>query len=241
LQPTKSRGNVPRVKTVLVIQHEPFEGPGTLREALAACELRVVRPFAGDRIPPALLEDGLVVLGGGMGVDEADRYPHLRDELRLLVETTRASRPVLGICLGSQLLAVALGGSVQKAARKEIGWYGVELLPAARNDELLSALPRSFMAFHWHGDAFNLPRDAVALAASAMTPLQAFRCGQRSWGIQFHFETDEQVLDAMLRSGGEELLEAGADPGAIREHAARALPQLRGLALDVFSRWAALL
>jgi GMP synthase (glutamine-hydrolysing) len=235
------RGNVRRVKTVLVVQHEPFEGPGTLREALAACELRVVRPYAGETIPSALGEDGLVVLGGGMAVYEADRHPHLRDEMRLLEEATRAGRPVLGICLGSQLLAAALGGSVTKAPRKEIGWYPVELLPGARDDQLLAILPRSFTAFHWHGDAFTLPPDAVPLAGSAMTPLQAFRSGARSWGIQFHFETDEQVLDAMLRSGREELAQAGVDAAAIRDRAARALPEVRRLALDVFSRWAAML
>jgi GMP synthase (glutamine-hydrolysing) len=106
---------------------------------------------------------------------------------------------------------------------------------------VLGALPGSFTAFHWHGDAFTLPPDGVPLAASAMTPLQAFRSGARSWGIQFHFETDEQVLDAMLRSGGAELAQAGVDAAAIRRHAARALPDLRRLALGVFSRWAALL
>jgi GMP synthase (glutamine-hydrolysing) len=236
-----TRGNVPRVKTVLVVQHEPFEGPGTLREALAPFELRIVRPYARDAIPSALGEDGLVVLGGGMGVYEADRYPHLRDEMRLLALATRARRPVLGICLGSQLLAAALGGFVQKAPRKEIGWYPVELLPGAGDDQLLGSLPRSFTAFHWHGDAFTLPPEAVLLASSAMTPLQAFRVGVRSWGIQFHLETDEEVLDAMLRSGRDELARCGVDGEAIRDHAARALPGLRALALDVFSRWAALL
>jgi GMP synthase (glutamine-hydrolysing) len=234
-------GKVSRVKTVLLIQHEPFEGPGTLREALAHCERRVVRTYAGEAIPAVLEEDGLVVLGGGMGVYDAGRYPHLRKEMHLLGDATRAGRPVLGICLGSQLLAAALGGSVSKASRKEIGWYEVELLPAAREDRLLAPVPRSFTAFHWHGDAFTLPPDAVPLASSAMTPLQAFRAGARSWGIQFHFETDEQVLDAMLRSGREELAQAGVDAAALRDRAGRALPELRRVAVDVFSRWAALL
>jgi GMP synthase (glutamine-hydrolysing) len=176
-----------------------------------------------------------------MAVYEADRYPHLRDEMRLLADATRARRPVLGICLGSQLLAAALGGSVQKAPHKEIGWYAVELLPAAGDDQLLAGLPRSFTAFHWHGDAFTLPPEAVPLASSPMTPLQAFRGGPRSWGIQFHFETDEGVLDAMLRSGRDELAQSRVDGDAIRHRAARALPELRALARDVFSRWAALL
>src|SRR5207249_2042732 len=105
---------------VLAVQHEEFEGPGTLGTALQACQVRVVRTFAGEAVPGELAEDGLVVLGGGMGVHESDRLPHLRDELRLLRDAVGRERPVLGICLGSQLLAAALGGAVGKAPRKEI-------------------------------------------------------------------------------------------------------------------------
>ena len=229
------------MKRVLVVQHEPFEGPGTLREALSRCELRLVRTFAGDPVPARLVEDGLIVLGGGMGVYEADRYPHLNDEMRLLHTASADGRPVLGICLGSQLLAAALGGSVRKAPRKEIGWSGVRLLPDAEHDALFAEAPRSFAAFHWHGDAFTLPAGAVPLAASAMTPLQAFRAGPRAWGVQFHLETDAQVLESMLDSGREELSDAGADPTAIRASAAAELPRLRELALRIFGAWAALL
>ena len=229
------------MKRVLVLQHEPFEGPGTLRDALSGCELRIVRTYADEIVPGALDGDGLVVLGGGMGVYEADRHPHLRDEMRLLADTVRAGRPVLGICLGSQLLAAALGGTVAKAPHKEIGWYAVDLLSGVADDPLFAAVPSSFTPFHWHGDAFTLPEGAAPLAASAMTPLQAFRAGPRAWGVQFHLETDAQVLDAMLGSGEMELAAAGVDPSAVRARATAELPQLRRISLDVFSRWAALL
>jgi GMP synthase (glutamine-hydrolysing) len=229
------------VKRVLVVQHEPFEGPGTLGEALSSCELRIVRTYAGGSVPHALDREGLVVLGGGMGVYEAERHPHLRDEMRLLAGAVQGGHPVLGVCLGSQLLAAALGGAVGKAPSKEIGWYDVELLSGARDDALFGSAPASFPAFHWHGDAFTLPGGAVALASSALTPLQAFRAGPRAWGVQFHLETDARVLDAMLRSGQAELNQAGVDGSAIHARAAAELPALRRLALDVFSRWAALL
>ena len=229
------------MKRVLVVQHERFEGPGTLRDALAGCELRFLRTFAGDPVPDGVAEDGLVVLGGGMGVYEADRYPHLRDEMRLLAATARTGAPILGICLGSQLLAAALGASVAKAPRKEIGWYPARLLPGSGDDALLQGLPASFTAFHWHGDAFTLPPGAVPLAASAMTPLQAFRAAPRAWGVQFHLETDAQVLAAMLESGADDVREAGGDPAEIRATAAEELPRLRALALRVFRRWADLL
>jgi GMP synthase (glutamine-hydrolysing) len=229
------------VKRVLVVQHEPFEGPGTLADALAHCELRLVRTYADDPVPSELAEDGLVVLGGGMGVYEADRLAHLRDEMRLLELCVRRQRPTLGICLGSQLLAAALGASVAKARRKEIGWFRVELLPGARDDALFCGLPPSFTAFHWHGDAFTLPKGAVPLAATEMTPLQAFRSGPAAWGVQFHLETDAAVLGAMLDSGGQELREVDADAARIRAAAGAELPRLRKLALEVFGRWAALL
>jgi GMP synthase-like glutamine amidotransferase len=161
--------------------------------------------------------------------------------MRLLGDAVRSGTPVLGICLGSQLLAAAAGGAVGKAPRKEIGWHGVQLLPGAEGDALFAPAPRSFPAFHWHGDAFTLPQGAVPLAASTMTPLQAFRIGARAWGIQFHLETEEGLLEAMLSSGEAELRDAGADPARIRSRAASELPKLRELALAVFGRWAALL
>ncbi|MFL5413751.1 MAG: type 1 glutamine amidotransferase [Myxococcales bacterium] len=227
------------MQRILVVQHEPFEGPGTLREALAGRELRFVRTFAGDPVPPSLEEDALVVLGGGMGVYDQDRLPHLRDEIALCFAAVKRAKPVLGICLGSQILAAALGAAVGKAPRKEIGWHGVTVLPEADGDPLFAALPKRFPAFHWHGDAFTLPPGAVPLAASAMTPLQAFRKGARAWGIQFHLETDEQVLEAMLSGGADELREAGADVAEIRARSRGELPPLRERALAVFARWAA--
>jgi GMP synthase (glutamine-hydrolysing) len=226
------------MKRVLVVQHEEFEGAGTLGDALAGRDLRLLRTFAGDPVPRTLEEDALVVLGGGMGVYDCDRLPYLGDEIALCAAAMSLAKPVLGICLGSQLLAAALGAKVRKAERKEIGWYEVSLLPGARGDALFDALPQRFPAFHWHGDAFTLPDGAVPLAATAMTPLQAFRAGPRAWAIQFHLETDEEVLEAMLSTGAAELGEAGADDARIRAGAGEELPQLRRRALAVFGRWA---
>jgi len=210
---------------MVVIQHEPGEGPGTLLPFLR--EMRFVRTFAGDPVPREA--DALVVLGGGMSAN--DPLPHLREEIDLLRRCVDQGRPVLGICLGSQLLAAALGGSVARAPRKEIGFYRVQA-----SAEFFGA--ESFVAFHWHGDAFTLPPGAKPLASSTLTPLQAFRHGERAVGLQFHLEVDEPVLTAMIASGGEELREAGVDPELLTAQARRELPRLRAIAAGVFSRWA---
>ena len=212
---------------MIVIQHEPGEGPGSLLPHLR--DARIVRTFAADAVPDDC--EALVVLGGGMSVYEQDRLPHLRDE---------HGSPVLGICLGSQLLAAALGAEVAKAKAKEIGFYRVRLTRQAREDALFGKAPESFVAFHWHGDAFTLPRGAVPLASSTLTPLQAFRFGERAWGVQFHLETDEEVFSAMM-AGEVELREAGVDPEHLRAQSARELPRLRSIAQGVFARWAELL
>ena len=176
-----------------------------------------------------------------MGVADQERLPHLREEIRLLRRCVESGAPVLGICLGSQLLAAALGGSVERARAKEIGFYRVRLAEAARSDALFSGAPGDFVAFHWHGDAFTLPAGAVALAGSTMTPLQAFRFGERAWGVQFHLETDFDVLRAMVASGTAELSETGVEAELLQMQARRELPRLREVAAGVFSRFAALL
>lgn len=210
---------------MVVIQHEPGEGVGTLASLMG--DARLVRTFAGDPVPAEA--DALLVLGGGMSAN--DPLPHLRDEIALLRRCALQNRPVLGICLGSQLLAAALGGTVVRTPRKEIGFYRVQ----AEADFFGS---ESFVAFHWHGDAFTLPPGAVPLASSTLTPLQAFRFGARAVGLQFHLEIDEAVLQAMIASGGDELRETGVDAELLTAQARRELPRLREIAASVFSRWA---
>jgi len=223
---------------VVIVQHEPGEGAGTLAPLLPGA--RVVRTFAGDPVPREA--DALVVLGGGMGAYEADRLPHLQEEIDLLRSCVERGRPVLGICLGSQLLARALGAEVARVPVKEIGFYRVRLTGEARTDALFAPAPPDFVAFHWHGDAFTLPEGAVPLASSTLTPLQAYRFGSNAWGVQFHLEVNEEVLAAMMMTSGEqELLEAGVDPALLRLQAARELPRLRTIASGVFARFAALL
>src|SRR5262249_25507763 len=146
-----------------------------------------VRADLGQPIPRSIGEAaGLIVMGGPMGVYEQDRYPYLTDEIRLIEDALGVGKPILGICLGSELLAAALGAEVRRATSKEIGWHRVSLTDSALEDKLLSGIDSSFMAYHWHGDEFELPVGAVALIRSDATANQAFRYGDRAYGFLFH-------------------------------------------------------
>lgn len=234
------------VTDVLLLQHVAAEPPGLIGEALAERGLltRTVRPFAGDAVPGELgAANGLVVMGGPMGVGDTDRHPHLRSERALIEEALRTEVPVLGVCLGSQLLASVLGTEVRPAPNKEIGWRGVALTDAAtRDDPLFKGVPGRFPAFHWHGDAFALPAGCTRLAWSAQTDCQAFRYGapaSGAYGVLFHLEVTPQIVRGMTVAFADELEAEGLDGAALRAEAAGHLPVLQQIGRRVFGRWAA--
>lgn len=226
--------------TVLVIQHVAAEGPGLIGDALRSrgVAVEIVRVDRGDQVPLSLEATGLVVMGGPMGVYQADRYPHLRKEIQLIERAIRQDRPVLGICLGSQLLAAALGARVYPAGAKEIGWYDTSLLPSASEDALFRGVDARFPALHWHGDAFDLPNGAVPLAASELTPVQAFRAGRTAYGLLFHLEADRSQVEEMCDLFAGELMAEGIAAATLVGGAHGALPASRGVGNVVFGRWA---
>lgn len=242
--PLATVAEVRRRPRVLALQHVAAEPPAAIATALAraGAELVVVRIDRSEPVPTSLAgADGLIVMGGPMGVSEADRYPHLRDELRLIEGAVRDGLPLLGICLGSQLLAAVLGAPVTTGGQKEIGWFPVTLEEAAAGDPLLGGLPDSFVAFHWHSDVFALPASAVPLARSQRTRHQAFRYGPAAYGLLFHLEVTARQVDSMTAAFVDDLVEAGQTAAALRDGAARFGSRLEELAGLVFGRWAALL
>ena len=182
----------------VVLQHVGWEGPGIItREAgRRGIEVDVRRLDLGDAIPDPDSVGGLVVMGGPLGVYEENRYPFLPGECKLLAEIARRGQPVLGVCLGAQLLAKALGATVYAGHEPEIGFGSVELTAAARRDPVFASAPQSLSVFHWHGDTFTLPEDVVLLASSPKYVHQAFRFGSRAYGFQFHVEPDADTWAA---------------------------------------------
>lgn len=226
---------------VWVLQHHPAENLGAIADALesAALAWQYVRVFDGHPLPADMKgAGGLIVMGGPEAVYQLDRYPYLRAEMALIESALKAGRPVLGVCLGSQLLAAALGADVRRAAHKEIGWYPVRLRAEAKDDRLLRGLPAEFVACHWHSDIFDLPAGAVALASSELTELQAFRHGDNAWGLLFHAEMTERVVAALVGEFGEGLKRVGIDGDEILASAPRHLAGLGKIAETIFGRWA---
>lgn len=228
---------------IWVLQHTACETLGTIADALEAEALawQYVRVFEGKPVPAEIGDaGGLIVMGGPMGVYEQDRHPHLKDELRLIESALEAGKPVLGVCLGSQLLATALGAHVAKGPRKEIGWYPIRLSETASEDQLWSGAPRELMVLHWHGDVFELPAGAVNLASSELTAHQAFRYGNSAYGFLFHLEMTEDMVAEMAAAFGDELREAGGDASRLAAQSTVNCGRLETVGGTVFSRWAGL-
>ena len=212
------------MKSVLVIRHLAFEdldafGPLLIERGYAIRyldagyeELTAIHPLADDL---------MVVLGGPIGVYEEETYPFIRDELRLLRARLDADRPTLGICLGCQLMARALGGRVYPGGRKEIGWKPLRLTPAGQNSPL-AAFADQTPVLHWHGDTFDLPEGAILLASSDLYPHQAFSWGTRALALQFHIETTARGLERwFIGHAGEIASTAGLSVPLLREETAR--------------------
>ncbi len=182
---------------VCVFRHVPFEGLGRIETALqsAGAGIEYVDLFAGSGHFPALdRAAGLIFMGGPQSANDA--VPFIRSEIEIIARAVEEGRPVLGVCLGAQLIAKALGARVYRNAVKEIGWYPISLTQEASTDHLFAGLGPSETVFHWHGETFDLPPGAELLASSDACRNQAFRAGRMVYGLQFHLEvTPEMVAD----------------------------------------------
>jgi GMP synthase (glutamine-hydrolysing) len=207
-------------RTCLAVRHVAFEDMGLLEPLLAARDYTVrwleagVDPFAGG----ALIEpDLVVVLGGPIGVYEAETYPFITDEVAAVRARLDSGKPLLGVCLGAQMMAAALGARVAPGPAKEIGWAPLTLTPAGKNSVLaaLGATP----VLHWHGDNCELPAGCERLASTPHCPVQAFSRLPSQLALQFHIEAEPAQLERWLVGHTVELGKAGIDPRSLRAQA----------------------
>ena len=232
------------MKRILVFQHVPYEPLGTLNPQLKSAGFRI-RYVNFSREPEARPSldgySGLVVLGGPMGACQTDRHPHLTREIELIRQAVHQRLPVLGICLGAQLLARALGAKVRASSRPEIGWYNISVPEQARDDPLFRHFKPSQKIFQWHSDTFSLPRGAAHLASSEACPNQAFKYGDNAYGLQFHLEVDHQLIERWLKVPAHqreiEAMGGKVDPMQVLRETHAQIAETKQLAESVFDEF----
>ena len=230
---------------ILVIQHVPYEPLGTLDPLLKRAGFRIRYVNFGrnhDHRPDLDGYSAVVVLGGPMNADDHSNYPHLQTELDLIREALDRDIFVLGICLGAQLLARALGGTVHPGTGREIGWHQVFVNEHGLVDPVLSSFGQQNQVFQWHDDKIELPSQAVCLAESEICPVQAFRYGDTAYGFQFHLEADAALIERWLRTPDHQGVfdEGAANADEIRALIPASVGGLMQLSDLTFGRWVAL-
>lgn len=224
-------------KTAVAIRHVAFEDLGLLEKLLPEHGFTTSyldAPTASDW-SPARDADLLIVLGGPIGVADEEIYPFLKPELEVITERVTADRPTLGVCLGAQLMAVAIGGSVGPGTAAEIGYAAVTLTDAGR-DSVLAPL-EDVPVLHWHGDVITTPPEIPPLATTTVCAHQAFARGSNLLALQFHLEAEPSSLESWLVGHTYELSKGGISINGLRDDAAKYGPQLAAAALEVFDPW----
>ncbi len=227
----------------LVLKHADCEGLGLWEECCReeGIALEVVALHQGALLPPPHQYQAVISLGGPMSVHDEGTYPFLKNEDAFIRQVVSEGIPFLGICLGGQLLAKALGGRVAPNVVKEIGWHSVELDQTGQRDPLFAGLPDRFSVFQWHGDTFSIPKGAVRLATSPACENQAFRYGFGgiAYGLQFHLEVTPSLVEEWTREYAAELaeLDGAGDAGAILAEARARYDELNPLSRRVFQNF----
>ncbi len=199
---------------VLIVKHVEIEGPGLIEFCLDRKRIsyQVLSLESDVALPKPDNFTHIVLLGGPMNVYEEDRYPFLRHEDLFIKEAIQRGKSILGICLGAQLMAKALGAKIFKAPVKEVGWHDVSLTRIGSRDPLFDDLPKTFPVFQWHEDTFEIPKAGKLIATSSPISHQAFRYGENAYGLQFHLEVTEEMIFDWMETYEEENGGAQASP-----------------------------
>lgn len=183
-------------------QHVTFEGLGFIADWVneRGYDLSVTKLYDNEKIPNLENYDTLIIMGGSMSVHDEDIFPWLKDEKAYIRKAIKAKKHVLGVCLGAQLIAEALGGKVTKMPAKEIGWFPIAWHDAAMGNSVISGLNPAMNVFHWHGEEFSIPDGAISLASSKACANQAFLYSCRVLGLQFHLEMAEENIEELIKN-----------------------------------------
>ena len=222
---------------IYALHHAPAETLGLIAGVLKGLHLdvREIHPYRGQAVPSNSPEaDALILMGGPMNVDETQKYPFLAKEVDLIGKMIQDEKPVLGICLGSQLIAKALGSRVYPNKSREVGWHPLELTMAGILDPLFKNFPNNTDVFHWHGDTFDLPKGAVHLASTEKCRNQAFLWGKNVYALQFHLEVTPKMVLEWVEADEAYILGAKESPDDILEKTREAHSRLQPIAKNLF-------
>ena len=197
--------------SVLICKNIETEGPGTIEDYLKTQEIpyKIVELSKGEKIPEPDRFGTFIIMGGPMSVNEDNRYPYIKEEEKLVMDFISQDKKVLGICLGAQIMAKALGSEVYKGSKEEIGWYDIELTEDGLKDPYMKGLllhqgtgdlREKFKVFHWHGETFDIPEGSKRLASSELYPNQAFKSMNKAYAFQFHIEVSKGMIYKWLKN-----------------------------------------
>ena len=224
------------MKQALCLQHVPFEGPGIFRKALEKYRYRLDLRLVPRQGLPSQLPDFLLIMGGPMSANDPD--PWIKQEQQFIRRALKANIPVVGICLGSQLIVKTLGGQVGPGPRLEIGPTQIVRTVEEDEDPVFGRFPRFCTVFQWHGEGLTLPPKAILLASSTNYPIQAFRYGEKAYGLLFHLELEWEGIVSLCRECSHDLERAGVTVQTILKSAAAILPQSHQFAERLIARLA---
>ena len=229
---------------VLVLQHADPEHPGLISDAVrnVGGTLETIRGDLGQHIPSTLEGySGLIIMGGPQSVYEEEEFPYLRAEKQLAREAIDNNIPLIGICLGSQIIADVLGSEVHPSGGVEIGWKDITRSAEIAVNPILSALPETFTPLHWHGDVYDLPNGATPIGSSDMTACQGFTYGETTYAPLFHLEMTEQQITDMATQFPDDIHRGGLSPETLLSQTPAHAAAIKPTATEIFTRWAALL
>ncbi|EAU55087.1 type 1 glutamine amidotransferase [Mariprofundus ferrooxydans] len=225
----------------LVLQHLDIESPALIGDLLreAGHHLHTAHVYAGDTLPANTDHlHGIIIMGGPQSANDT-HLSYIRDELLWLQKRIDEGVPMLGICLGAQLMAKAAGGSIMPSPVRELGWFPVYPTAEAAADPLFSALPATELTvFQWHGETFTLPDHATLLATHPDVPAQVFRLGHCQYGMQFHIEVDASIIENWIALGTSECAHLGnSGLNTLRQHTTAYLPDMRSFCRRLVEAW----
>ncbi len=206
------------------LQHVHFEGPGVLARSLEKRGVSLEPHLVPEHGLPRDPGDVLIVMGGPMSVNDPD--PWVKEETLFIKAALESGMPVLGVCLGAQFMAKALGATVRPGRDLEVGMTQIQLTDEGKQDPVFSTMQPLFEVLEWHGEVFDLPRGAASLASSALAPVQAFRHGAHAYGLVFHLEMERSGIDALCRECPEDVTRANQTPASLMAHTEPHLPRL---------------